>query len=279
MLDSNYENKSCGFGEDLVVYLYDEISESDKIKFEKHLSNCQTCEKELAGFGLVRNSINKWKAEDFAKLSHPKIELEYGEFEKKSQIMETEKSGWFGELKGIFSGFPTWANAGAAFAVLSICAVIAIIAFNYSGNVEVVDNSDKQTVEETEPVKEEFVSPQTEEITITQNAEEESVKEETFKPQITSKAEIKKKPQKYRVVKKQNDTLAKNKTRKNNKIENKKPNDEMTAGNSNQEKYLNNFSEPDVPELSNFVEEDVEFEDETDSIRLTDLFDEVGGDK
>lgn len=281
MLDSNFQNKSCGFGEDLVSYLYDEIGKNEKTKFEKHLSSCQTCEKELASFGFVRSSINAWKAEDFANISLPKIEIEYDEIETPSQVVETVKTGWFEGLAGIFNGFPTRANATAAFAILAICVVIGLIALNYTETEEVVKSPNPEPVKEIKTVKEQVVSPQDEVIATKQEVEEvpesETISEnKTYKPEIVSKTEIKKKSQKRRVTKKQNQTLASNTKRDKKIVDYKKPNEQMTANNSDTSKYKNNFNDQEVLRLSNLVEEDVE---EDEMIRLTDLFDEVGDDK
>lgn len=281
MLDSNYQNKSCGFGEDLVAYLYDEIGENEKTKFERHLSSCQNCEKELSSFGFVRTSINDWKAKDFVNASLPKIEIEYGEIEPPVQTVTTEKSGWFDSLIGIFSGLPTWANASAGFAVLAICAVIAVIAYNNSGIEEISNNPEQKSIEQTKPVDDKVISPQKEEIATKQKVAKESANEtglenKTPKSELVSNTEISTKSQKRNLVTKQKSTLAKTKKRENKVVEYEKPDEQMTANNSDQKNYKNNLNEQEVPKLSNFVEEEIE---ESDSIRLTDLFDEVGNDK
>lgn len=281
MLDSNYRNSSCGFGEDLVSYLYDEIGGNDKSKFEAHLNSCKGCEEELASFGFVRSSISEWRAEDFDGLEMPKIEILYNEQVNTISTISTGSNTWFDSLKKIFTPSPNWATATAGFAVLAVCAVIAIFVFNYSGQNELAVSDNENTTEKPSKVEEKVVQPQQIEIVNEesgdQNGSENTQVDEKPKPELVKETPIKQSPFKRTETNQKRIVVKNSKNSKNQILEIKKPNKEMTANNnSRNNQKLNNFDEEEVLKLSNFAEEN---DDENDSIRLTDLFDEIGDDK
>lgn len=53
MLDN--ENKYlCGFADEIVAYMYDEIAQPARTKFEDHLLDCPSCTDEFAGISTAR---------------------------------------------------------------------------------------------------------------------------------------------------------------------------------------------------------------------------------
>ncbi|MDQ3798928.1 MAG: hypothetical protein M3384_05725 [Acidobacteriota bacterium] len=135
-MDSNNHNSSCNFSELLVSYLYGEIGEHEKLRFESHISNCGVCGDEIAAFGGVRSSVQTWRETEFAKLSTPVIELPRLNAEK-ATILSTEenaavaaasRSSWLGSLRELFSLSPKWSGAATAFAALAICAGLVYVA-------------------------------------------------------------------------------------------------------------------------------------------------------
>src|SRR6267142_1680237 len=51
----------CERADDLVAFLYGELSEIDARRFERHLHQCAACETEFATFGQIRESIVAWR--------------------------------------------------------------------------------------------------------------------------------------------------------------------------------------------------------------------------
>ena len=137
MLNNNHKNSSCAFAEHLVSYLYGEIAGSEKIEFETHLENCSGCADELAGFGLVRSSILDWRKE-FSAIEMPAFVLPEAQARQFSETVSIENHSWFGEIRKLFSFTPTWA-AGAG-AVLAVCVGLTLLAINFSGNGERAGN-------------------------------------------------------------------------------------------------------------------------------------------
>lgn len=117
----NTQNSICDCAEELVSYLYDEMSGTDKLRFEKHLKTCSSCQDELAGFSLTRTSIQEWHKEDFLPLQSPSIEINY------PQKIETISRSWFASIRDFFTLSPAWMTASTAFAALAICAVLLAV--------------------------------------------------------------------------------------------------------------------------------------------------------
>lgn len=128
MLD-NKQNSNCAFAEELVSYLYDEITDLEKLRFEKHLRNCSACQEELAGFSLARTSIQEWKSVEFLPLQNPAIEIPY------PQKTETISRSWFAVIRDFFTLSPAWMTASTAVAALAICvALIAVMISSFRNN-------------------------------------------------------------------------------------------------------------------------------------------------
>jgi hypothetical protein len=128
MLD-NKRNSNCDFAEELVSYLYDEISGSEKLRFEKHLRNCSACQDELSGFSMTRNAVQEWKTVEFLPLQNPVIEIPY------SQKAETVSRSWFAAIRDYLTLSPAWMTASTAFAALAICAaLIAVVISSFRNN-------------------------------------------------------------------------------------------------------------------------------------------------
>jgi anti-sigma factor RsiW len=129
MLNNNH--KSCQFAEQTISYLYGESGASEKTEFESHLKTCPTCADELDSFGFIRSAVLDWRNEDFAKLQTPAFDIPATKSENvfSPATNSTESRSWFGGLGKIFSFNP----ALAAFAVLVVCVGAALFAFKFSG--------------------------------------------------------------------------------------------------------------------------------------------------
>jgi len=143
-MNSNNHNSSCNFSELLVSYLYDEIGEQEKSRFESHASNCRVCADEISAFGGVRSSVIDWREKEFAMLPTPVIELPF-EPEKtgfKAKATVASRS-WLGGWREMFSLSPAWAGAATACAALAICAGLFYVAFSSQQNGTSVAEANK----------------------------------------------------------------------------------------------------------------------------------------
>ena len=57
------EKQDCDRGQQLVAWLYGEVTPEDARIFEQHLKQCLQCRSEATAFRYVRNSIDGWRCE------------------------------------------------------------------------------------------------------------------------------------------------------------------------------------------------------------------------
>jgi hypothetical protein len=248
----NY-NSPCNFAEQTVEYIYDEMNGETKAKFETHLGNCNSCADELAGFGIVRSQVADWKLKEFSPMTTPIVQLPVVQTIENTQ----EKRRWFESLRNLAILSPAWMTQTAAFATLAICFGLAFYAINYQKPISVVEvdvmpvgDIAKATPNAlpTPPVK---VSPTPKDETV-----ESTSKNATNQPTKPTVA----------VVKTMSPTTAKKVVAQT--VQNE-PKPIVTKNKPNRPAKINNQTKQiDVNLLSNE-------EDEDESLRLSDLFDEI----
>ncbi len=129
----NCNKNGCEFTDEIVSYMYDEIGESERVKFEQHLLDCTVCTDEFAGIANARFSMFAWHKEEFAHLPTPNIVIPYRE--------TVEATGFLAGLRDLLtlSGWPAAATVAAGL-IVSIGLGFAVI--NYvSGDQDMVSNT------------------------------------------------------------------------------------------------------------------------------------------
>ena len=111
----------CERASDLIAFLYDEANESEKRDFELHLSECAGCRNEVAGFGLVRESITAWKDEALSGFVATPLPA------------AAQKKSALAAFRQFFDLSPLWLKAATGFAVLALLA-LAVLALNRTEN-------------------------------------------------------------------------------------------------------------------------------------------------
>lgn len=106
----------CDRKEDLVAYLYDEATTTERASFERHLHECESCNSELQAFGRVRDDLNAWQV-GFA----PRTEL----------VLQRSKMEVLRELIGLF---PAWARGLAMTGAAAVVVLFALSVFAANGN-------------------------------------------------------------------------------------------------------------------------------------------------
>lgn len=266
MFDEKNNNSSCQFAEEIVSYLYGEMAEKTKQNFELHLPNCHSCNEELSAFGMVRTSISDWKEKDFVNLSMPEIVLP---IEQKTYSLvenKTQNRSWFASIREFFTLSPAWMMATTACAALLICIGLVFVAVSSRNNAGEVAGKEKVLTSPTPTVNKGNTnsSPTN---SVSDTAEKSKPEPQTTEPpkeladnkkpandvkKTLPVVDLKPTQPKAKIIPASTTTVKKNDTPK---VETKK----------NNVKQNNN-----LPDLQN---ED----DEDDSPRLSDLFDEVGG--
>ena len=118
---------NCGFSDEIVSYLYDEVGASERTRFETHLANCALCTDEFAAVSNARFSVYEWRREEFADLPTPQIVIPYP---PKRNDEESVSVGLLAGLRG-WLNFPVAVAAG-----LVLCLGLGFFALRYLGSVE-----------------------------------------------------------------------------------------------------------------------------------------------
>ncbi len=258
MNNNNHQNPNCSFAAEIVPYIYDEIGETEKSAFESHLADCATCPEELADFMDIRFSVNEWKQTDFVPLATPIIEIPY----EKEQVREIAvvQTSWWSNLRQIFTLSPAWMTASAVMAALVICVGLVFVIFKYSGNVEVAEIGN-------EAKKKPTVSPTTE---ISSNKTDDKIAVSDVNSNSSDKSP---EPSKILNPQPKEATVVKVSERKPKIVTQNSPNrtTKTTVNNANRPNVQKNSPSKNrqLPGLNNFDE------DEDDSLRLAELFDDI----
>jgi hypothetical protein len=256
MMNNNHKNSGCGFAEELMSYLYDESSADEKAAFETHLQSCSICTDELRAFSGVHFSINDWKAKEFDVLETPVIEIPYSNTSPGKEV-SVVSSSWLPVLRGLFSLSPRgWSLAAASMAVLAITVGISLFAFNSRTGSDLASEGNKSpNLAITAPTVEK--TPETTNAGNQNNAPDKAAAKplnEKDAPQTVQAVEPN--PKTSRVVKTSNNQRPMQKTENSNTPKN---NDVK-----NNRKNKNNDVPPVIPD-----------EDEDDTLRLAELFEEI----
>ena len=116
--------KDCGFGDEIVSYIYDEMDAAGRRKFESHLASCTLCTDEFAGISDARLSIFEWNREDFAEMPTPEIVIPYA---PKPETASAVGGGWFVSLVEMFAFLKSPVTAFAGFAVVARLAGFVLV--------------------------------------------------------------------------------------------------------------------------------------------------------
>ncbi len=145
---NNGNKQECGFADDIVAYIYDEIGSAERGKFESHLAGCTACTDEFAGISNARFSIFEWQKEEFAHLSTPEIVIPYAP--KKREGVET--AGIFAGLRDLLT-LSSWSSAVMVAGAVVICIGLGFVAVNYlSNSSQVAGNNNPVVTEQAVPL-------------------------------------------------------------------------------------------------------------------------------
>lgn len=114
---------NCNRKEDLVTYLYGEMTSTEEREFRKHLGQCKSCEMEERDFKAVRMSMQSWQ---LGEIPRTVIELEKSALQPKLQPNRTLKQ----ILSELAEALPVWFRYGATFATACTLALVAMAALN-----------------------------------------------------------------------------------------------------------------------------------------------------
>ncbi|HKP45198.1 MAG TPA: zf-HC2 domain-containing protein [Pyrinomonadaceae bacterium] len=110
----------CGHENELVGFLYGELSEIEQRSFKAHLHNCTACHDQLTQFILVRESIGAWRQESLGSY------LLAGSSQIAQNVRHNRSA--ISALRAFFDLSPLWMKGAAAFAAI-LFLVVGSVAF------------------------------------------------------------------------------------------------------------------------------------------------------
>lgn len=110
-------NSGCGQGENLVAYAYGELEESLERAFENHLRGCQSCPADLAGISSARFAVQEWKSLEFDGLSTPVVEVPVAAAAIPNPNHDVPKATWLSAIRNLFTLSPAWSLTAASVAI------------------------------------------------------------------------------------------------------------------------------------------------------------------
>ncbi len=125
-MKENLQNAACERAEDLVAYLYGEASQSEAVRFKRHLEQCSSCTEELAAFARVREDVIEWRNQ-----SLPSFETSGARSFSNSASLAGKRSA-LSALREFFALAPVWMRAATAMAAVVICALVVFTVAHFS---------------------------------------------------------------------------------------------------------------------------------------------------
>jgi len=105
----------CAVAEEIVAYLYAEMSGAKRDAFENHLVDCAACIDEFAEMSHARYSVYEWQREEFAPLATPRFKIPY----------DSERQGFFDGLTDLLS--IRWVVPTVAMAVIVVAVTVGLL--------------------------------------------------------------------------------------------------------------------------------------------------------
>jgi len=131
-MDSGME-RVCRREEDLMGFLYGELSDAESKSFRSHMKDCVSCNSELKAFGDIRQSVISWRNESLNSFSTSNVNVPLRDRSAVAAIRE------------FFALSPVWMKATVGFASVLFCifAVLAVSSLRQSPS-PIMANSEKQ---------------------------------------------------------------------------------------------------------------------------------------
>ena len=121
-------------GTALVAYIYGELDEPSRNAFESHLAGCDDCAIELAAVSDARLGVIEWRRTDFDHLVTPEIVVPMA-----LPVVEPKRQSLFGGLVESLLSFPLFARAGVGLAAAALLVgVIYVVSARWANHDELV---------------------------------------------------------------------------------------------------------------------------------------------
>ena len=139
MIDEKTNPAACERADDLIGFLYGELSDHQAQSFERHMHDCGLCSGELAAFSGVRRSVVAWRDESLGGIA-----LHAAADPAAFASVRQEKPSALEALRQFFNLSPLWMKGAIAFATVLFCvfAGLAVASLRPSATTPLVQNTD-----------------------------------------------------------------------------------------------------------------------------------------
>jgi hypothetical protein len=131
------EMPSCSFSDELLSYLYEEISPAQSRSFESHLESCETCRSEFSEFTSVRDAVGLWRDNILAMA--PALRVTDAVPGPSVPMESASKRSAVAAFREFFSLSPLWLRGATAFAAFAMFGLLVFSIWR-------VSNPDRGTV-------------------------------------------------------------------------------------------------------------------------------------
>ncbi len=125
-MEDRIEAFNCERGDDLIAFLYHELSEPETRDFERHLATCSSCAHELGSFREIRAGVVAWREQTLglSPVSTP-ARVALGQPEKPSALLA---------IRQFFALSPVWLKGAVAFASIVFVAAVALLVMTWNSS-------------------------------------------------------------------------------------------------------------------------------------------------
>lgn len=121
------QKPECARADDLIAYLYGEVTKAEAKNFESHINACAVCREEFVAFNHVREAVGEWRAEALRNAPTLAFAESFATTEQAvSQTAKSERRSALAALREFFSLSPLWLQTATVTATLLICALAAL---------------------------------------------------------------------------------------------------------------------------------------------------------
>lgn len=136
---------NCGRENDLIAFLYGELSDAESRTFQHHMRDCPACVAELTALSDVRDSVVAWRNESLGGvLSTGKMS------DSRVTKLSEQKPSALAALKEFFNLSPLWMKGAVALATLVFCVLagLAVARWQYLPSPAVATNPNRPVYSE-----------------------------------------------------------------------------------------------------------------------------------
>jgi anti-sigma factor RsiW len=128
MMREKTEASACEYSNDLISFVYSELSDKESQEFKLHLNTCQQCSAELDTFGEMREAIGAWKYQSLAGVSV---------LDESPDVQRATKKSAVGAIRAFFDLSPLWMKGAVGVASVLFCVLVVLATLNFNQRVSI----------------------------------------------------------------------------------------------------------------------------------------------